>query len=190
MVVFDNSDLDSLLSTYANLITNNGGILSNNGYSTAIIKVTPKKMKVVNGVASVDTSGTPSIKVSNTNVSNQVSLSVNSAGYDVCDDENNGTYTVLQIDYTWTEGSNRDFQYGPDTSDTFVPARTYTYKIEIPVFVKKILEIDTHIIGVTGSNYEIDNILNNGVDHMSILRGTYTSYIEYVYKLSQNLYKK
>lgn len=181
MVVFDNSDLDSLLSTYANLITNNGGILSNNGYSTAIIKVTPKKMKVVNGVASVDTSGTPSIKVSNTNVSNQVSFSVNSAGYDVCDDENNGTYTVLQIDYTWTEGSNRDFQYGPDTSDTFVPARTYTYKIEIPVFVKKILEIDTHIIGVTGSNYEIDNILNNGVDHMSILRGTYTSYIEYVY---------
>lgn len=181
MVVFDNSDLDSLLSTYANMITNNSGILSNNGYGTAIIKVTPKKMKVVNGVASVDTSGTPSIKVNSASASTQVSFSVNSAGYDVCDDKHNGTYTVLQVDYTWTEGNNRDFQYGPDTSDTFKPDRTYTYTIEIPVFVKKILEIDTHIIGVTGSDYEIDSILNNGVDHMSILRGTYTSYIEYVY---------
>lgn len=181
MVVFDNSDLDSLISTYANLITNNGGILSNNGYNTAIIKVTPKKMKVVNGVATVDNSGIPSIKVSSTNASNQVSFSVNSSGYDVCNDELNGTYTVLKIDYTWTENSNRNFQYGPAASDTFVPDTTYTYTIEIPVFIKKILEIDTHIIGVTGSDYEIEDILNNGVDHMSILRGTYTSYIEYVY---------
>lgn len=168
LAVFDNSDLDMVINTYVNLLTNNGGTLSNNGEQTGIIGVSAVKYRVTNGVVTEDT-GYPSVKVSNAaageySVTGQktVTFTVNHLGYDYATDNQNGTYTVLKIDYAWNNN-------------------TVKHTVEIPVFIEKMLEIDTHIVGVSGRQYDMDKILSDGSSSMSILRGVYTAYVEYNY---------
>lgn len=183
MAVYDNTDLDKVINSYINLITNNGGAISYNGTQGGIIKVSAYKMRVTDGVAVRSDSETPSIKVSNGNAGqNSVTLTVNNLGYDTITDDKNGTYTILHIEYGWTNTSSyKTFQYGLDAADTYTSAAMTPYAIEIPIFVKKMLEIDTHIIGLSGSQYDIDKILTEGSAEMSILKGIYTAYIEYNY---------
>ena len=184
MVVYDNTDLDKIINSYINIITNNGGAISNNGSQNGMLKVSAYKMRVTNGVAVKSAGEKPSINVSNINAGqNSVTLTVNNLGYDTFIDERNGTYTVLRIEYGWDSVNNTytNFQYGPNTEDLYKTVKMTPYAIEIPIFVKKILEIDTHIIGINGSQYDIDKILTEGSSEMSILRGIYTAYIEYNY---------
>ena len=183
LVVYDNTDLDKIISSYVNIITNNGGAIKNNSYQSNIIKVSAQKMKLVNGVPTVDATLTPSITPSTTGATTQVTLNINSKGYDTYTDDQNGTYTVLNITYTWSNTwGSKDFGYGPDANDKYVNPTLYeTATISIPIFIKKILEIDTHITGISGSIYNIENIVNDGIKDLSILRGVYTSYIEYDY---------
>lgn len=191
MLVYDNnSTMDEMINTAINVLTNNGGCLRESR-SLELTTVTPIKMVVENGAVrkaeaadSVNYSIEPSIKITKdteTNGNQNLSCAVNSIGYDEQKDSKNGTFTVLKIDYNWSYSTGyNDIIYG-GTSDKYTALQTTAMTLYVPVYVEKVLEYQTHIVGVQGAEYYLDNLLASGKKSIQTLRDTYTAYVEYDY---------
>lgn len=188
MLVYDNQEsIDEMINTVVNVLTNNGGCLRK-VKADNFVTVTAKKMVVENGKVRLPKEGEDteaSIKVSAGDSTNYV-CNVNSKGYDVQEDEKNGTFTVLHIEYSW-KYTTSDFVYNK-SGGKYQAEQTQTMVLDIPVYIEEVLEYQTHITGVQGAEYYLDNLLANGKSDIQTLRDSYTAYVEYDYNASYTKY--
>lgn len=205
MLVYDNNEagLDVTINTILAVLTNNGGLLTEtNATDGSITSVSTFKMVVNEGVVSkaTDTSHQPSITATQKeqDTINSIPISVrtiicdvNSAGYDVQTDSKNGTFTVLRVEYKWKNGNNTiDYKDSSKEGSVgkYISDSEQTMIIDIPIYLEKVLEYQTHVTGVQGAEYYLDNLLTNGKNNLLSLRDTYTAYVEYVYNDAYDKY--
>lgn len=189
MLVYDNEEgLDIVINTVLSVLTNYGGLLTEaNATNGNVTNVTPIKMEVKEGIVtqSKDSSQEPSITVTKGNNST-LNCNVNSSGYDVQTDPKNGTFTVLRVEYKW-DNTNNTIAYN-DAGNVYSTDSKHTMIIDIPIYLEKVLEYQTHITGVQGAEYYLDNLLTNGESSILTLRDTYTAYVEYIYNDAYDKY--
>ncbi|MDY5576455.1 MAG: hypothetical protein SPF70_03100, partial [Lachnospiraceae bacterium] len=148
-------DVNALINTYLNLITNNGGAV-NSGIQS-IVDVTIERKQLIDGVSS-DATATQIISYKNG------SFAV-TKGYDEYKDEKNATYTLVTVSYL----------YGDNAVCT----------VSLPIFVKEMLTLETHIKYMEGAQYSLEDVPTSdlcsafkaSVEHQS----KYTIYSEFVY---------
>lgn len=189
MLVYNPKDtLDETVNTAISALTNVGGsLLETNINNTHATNVTAYKMVVTNGTVTKDETKQPSITVSKT-TPDRYTLAVNSAGYDVQTDEKNGTFTVLHIEYTWQYSTGMNSLTYTEDYKKYETAQTQTMCLDIPIYIEKVLEYQTHITGVQGSEYSVENLIKNGQPNIQTLRSTYTAYVEYDYNDAYDKY--
>ena len=191
MLVYDNNEsLDVVINTVLNVLTNAGGNLKeNNMINGNFASVTPIKMEVKDGVVSQSENGSLQPSIIATNVKNStVDLTVNSLGYDEQTDSKNGTFTVLRVKYCWKYSSGSNAIIYNAAGDKYVTDDTCEMIVDIPIYLERVLEYQTHFTGVLGSEYYLDNLLTNGKNNLLTLKDTYTAYVEYVYNDAYDKY--
>lgn len=189
MLVYNPKDtLDETVNTAISALTNVGGsLLETNINNTHTTNVTAYKMVVKDGVVTKDETMSPSITV-NKMTPDRYTLAVNSAGYDVQTDEKNGTFTVLHIEYTWQYSSGMNSLTYTEDYTKYETTQTQTMCLDIPIYIEKVLEYQSHITGVQGTEYSVENLLTNGKTEIQTLRSTYTAYVEYDYNDAYDKY--
>ncbi|MDD6069476.1 MAG: hypothetical protein PUC12_01495 [Clostridiales bacterium] len=187
MIVYtsaDCGDLNQVLQTYINILTNNSGGLNSYVNSSEdniqnILTVTTYKMNVTSMGISMDTSenNTPSVSVSSSTENGIKKYSFTAGAGDDLTDKDNGTFTLVHVTYGWKKGENGTPQV--------------KWSLDIPVYVEKRLKIYSNMQMIEGIQYNTKEIIEKGQhvieaagnkSAMTLTRGySYSIYTEYIY---------
>lgn len=190
MIVVDTQygTTDQLMTSVLALLTGAGGV-QNSGSPAAgnydqgmnkRMKLSVQAMKVEGGVIKKDSGRTPSIK--NSGSSNR--MEITDGGYDMADDNGDGTFSLLTVTYT-----QKDFG-AIDESVTAAGVKGKTVTLQIPVFVIERLTINTHFKIAEGEVYNAETAKEKGLCTAPLLANdsSYTLYAEYIYGEARNKY--
>ncbi|WP_448902471.1 hypothetical protein [Eubacterium sp.] len=174
MITVTNNDysLTSIMNTVLNVLTNNGG-----GTESVkdIASVDFIRMKVENGNVTKAASNSESDQVLEYNAEDGT-FSIKSAMYDTTED-NSGTFTVCKVNYKYDDNN--------------------AYSIYIPVCIKELIGVQSHLRGLGGSYYKYGDSINvkennkdATPDNISVeQKNTYTLYAEFSYNKIRKNYK-
>ena len=189
MVVYNSADcgnLDEVLQTYINILTNNSGALNSYvDYSkdttaiSTVVGVTTYKVNFSNGqVSDVSTEGA-SVTATPTKSGNIVTYEFTTSQGDDFVSESEGTFTLVRVEYGYKKGSS---------------AKQVKYVVDIPVYVEKRLKVYSNMKLIEGIQYNTETIKQNGQcvlkeipengerSPITLTRGySYSIYTEYVY---------
>ncbi len=191
MIVYrssENGDLNQVLQTYINILTNNsGGVnsLVNQQKDTnlaTVLSVTPYAMKLENGVLSM-TNEDPSVNVTSSPTDGagkgNTIYSFSSTKGDDLTSATSGTFTLIRIEYGWKYNGKSD--------------SAVHLTLDLPIYVEKRLQLFSNMKMLEGIEYNTQKIKTNGKNElestpmqskksMILSRGSsYSIYSEYVY---------
>lgn len=163
MVVVSSWDYDvtSVINNYINIFTNNGGATNT---VSGITSVTIDRKQLVDGIIQQET--TTNQIISYTEKTGVFSVEANK--YDSYTDDKNATYSVINVTYKYDAGLK--------------------YTISVPIYIKEMLDVQTHMEYMQGAHYSIDDVpsaaagaacmnTSASIEHKS----KFTLYSEFIY---------
>lgn len=150
-------DVSAIINTYINILTNNGGATNSAG---TIVSVGIDRKSLVEGV--IQNSNSSQILSYNDNTK---TFSVDTAHYDTYSDDKNATFSQVNVTYKYDNN--------------------HTYTISIPIYIKEMLQIDSHMKYMSGAHYSVGEIthaqqcgdISTSVEQQS----QFTLYSEFIY---------
>lgn len=175
MITITNNEysLTTIMNTVLNLLTNNGGGTENNSDITSVDFI---RMKVEDGNVSKDDSEQILEYASETG-----KFSIKSAQYDTTEN-NSGTFTVCKVNYKYNDNN--------------------VYSVYIPVCIKELIGVQSHLRGVGGSYYKYGDNVNVKKDEQGTIddkiidtirvehKSTFTLYSEFSYDKVRSRYSE
>lgn len=172
VVVFDTADngnIDQVLHSYVNMLTNNSGALNSRvAANDKSIKVTAEKVRISGGsIFKVDEPAGVSVTTDDSMI---YTFEASSQGDELDPDTGEGTFTLIHIDYN-DEGGNTK------------------WSLDIPVYVEKRLKLYSNMRMLSGTKYDAVQLKTDGKfmtdsdrEQFLLPMGTgYSLYCEYVY---------
>lgn len=190
MVVYNSAEsgtIDQVIQTYINIMTNNSGALNSyvnksNKYITLsdtnskidIVNVTTYKMKLTDGILSVDSTAKNQCVIVERRTDDTSKYEFSTTDGDELTQDGDGTFTLVHVEYK-SFGDNAKVKW----------------TLDIPVYVEKRLKIYSNMTMVEGIQYDNNVIKQNGQhvltesstkNPMVLSRGnSYSIYAEYIY---------